>query len=156
MDRKTPETKKRHKHKHTTQTQTHTHTHTRNATPAPPPLSPSCSPRHRTRSCCGTPSLGSLPRCSNSSAARDHFQNGRKRCNSTRREQTRQQETRKEKIFRSLDREGEGSGGCTLCQAPGRSRVDHRPSRPYKSRDAARRVFTDQADIACTKHEAPS
>ena len=37
----------------------------------------------------------------------------------------------------------------------GRTRITIDPRYPYNAGDGARRVFTDQADIACTKRKAP-
>ena len=44
--------------------------------------------------------------------------------------------------------------GCTQL-VHGRSRMTTGPRIPLLCRDGARRVFIDQADIACTKREAP-
>ena len=49
-------------------------------------------------------------------------------------------------------RRGSG-GGCTHVMH-GRSRMTIDPRIPF-CRDGARRVFTDQEDIVCTKREAP-
>ena len=50
---------------------------------------------------------------------------------------------------------GEGGIGVySVCAWP--SSYDHRPSHPYYlCRDGARRIFTNQADIACTKRKVP-
>ena len=50
--------------------------------------------------------------------------------------------------------EGEGGVYTLPCMA-GRSRMIIGPSHPYNAGDGARRVFTDLADTACTKREAP-
>ena len=51
---------------------------------------------------------------------------------------------------------GGGEGVFMSCMAIGVMTIDPRiPKMPAKCRDRVRRVFTDQADIACTKREAP-
>ena len=48
---------------------------------------------------------------------------------------------------------GEGGGGTQFVH--GRSRMTIDPRIPVLCRDGARRLFTKQADIPCTKREAP-
>ena len=49
---------------------------------------------------------------------------------------------------------GEGGGGTQFVMAWPLS-YGHRPSHAYNAGTEHIRVFTDQADVACTKREAP-